>query len=952
MRWFCCRRAEELDRLFSEHCSSLDEPQFIQIAGRDVGEVDRMVAELARRWPRAHMIGMAGPLPMAGGRDIAVGIASMLSSTVSSLALPAEEFDRPDELAELIAGAVIHRDTALLLLFSDRRFVLPSVLRRLPLANERMVMVSCALPEGSALFSSDGRIVSGGMAVSFSGTALRSHCMAPFLWEPVGRSFSITKSSGQQIDELDGQKPSWYLERYLGKEFMNRLPLSGVEFPFLIERNGRDVCLPIVALHSDGSVAVRGHVHDGEKVRFSYVHAPSLYWSARDAAMHAAKQSAEGMFFYYSAALSGYTRPLFDGVMSAFGQAAFFPAVEVFVKDAHTATAVRTAAFAAVSLTETAASAENSLSSPLPAPPEGIMTLAQLMSTSSRDMGRLHVRLQMSEQRYKSLFEHNTDIVYSTDLHGRLTSVNPAFEQVLGYKKEEILYTNSLKYIHPNDIPRVTRYFYRALRGNIQTYNLEIPTKSGERLLFQMKNIPIIVDGKKVGIYGIGRNITEQKKAEEKISYLAYYDIDTNLPNRTKWMELFSKKLDKAKQKQRTIAVALIDLDRFKWINDSVGHYAGDDILRQLVERIRRVLPPSAELGRFHGDKFCLLFPLKTEVQSATEAALRIVREVARPIVYDGKEFFVTASVGLAMFPDDGEDEHALLRHADMAVNMAKKGGGNRVERYCPEMNAEMMHRLEMDGYLRKAIEENELFLCYQPIVDVHTGAVIATEALVRWRNPKLGLVRPDEFIPLAEETGLIHEIGRWVLQTACRQTKQWQRETGNDKLAIFVNVSAVQFQHERFVDGVKQALKQSNLLPSCLRLELTEHSMLRHLSSTMRTLDELKRLGVGIAVDDFGSGYSSFHYLKQLPATILKIDRAFIERLHTNASDAAIVKAIITMGRGLGLETIAEGVEALEQLERLRDLQCSYAQGYALCPPLVAEEIAAYMTGRQMNQL
>ncbi|MFC0299183.1 EAL domain-containing protein [Geobacillus jurassicus] len=945
MRWLCCRRAEELDHLLREHSSSLDEPLFAQIAGKDEETVRHAVAALARRWPRVHMVGMAGPLPMVGETNLAVGIASMMSSAVSALALPAEEFDRPDGLAALIAEAVIHHDTALLLLFTNRRSALPSLLRHLPLANERMAIIGCALPEGSVLFSSDGQLERGGIAVSFSGTALRGHCVAPFLWEPVGLAFSITKSRDQQIDELNGQKASLYLERYLGKEFIERLPLSGVEFPFLVERNGRAVCLPIVAVNQDGSVAVRGHVHNGEKVRFAYVHAPSLYWSARDAAMHAAKQPAEGMLFYYSAALSGYTRLLFDGVVSAFGQAAFFPAVEVLVKDAYTA--MRPAAFAAVSLTETAASAENGLSSPLPAPPEGIMTLAQLMSTSSRDMERLHVRLQMSEQRYKSLFEHNTDIVYSTDLHGRLTSVNPAFEQVLGYKKEEILYTNSLKYIHPNDVSRATRYFYRALRGNIQTYNLEIPTKLGERLLFQMKNIPIIVDGKKVGIYGIGRNITEQKKAEEKISYLAYYDPDTNLPNRTKWMELLSEQLEKAKQKRRKMTVALIDLDRFKWINDSVGHYAGDDILRQLVERIRRVLPVGAELGRFHGDKFCLLFPLKAEAEAA-EMSLSIVREVAKPLMYGEKEFFVTASIGLAVFPDDGEDEHALLRHADMAVNMAKKGGGNRVERYCAQMNEEAMHRLEMGGHLRRAIEENELFLCYQPIVDVHTRAVKAMEALIRWRHPTLGLVRPDEFIPLAEETGLIHEIGRWVLKTACKQTKRWQEMTGNDQLAIFVNVSAVQFQHERFVDDVKQALRQSRLSPSCLHLELTEHSMLRHLSSTLRTMDELRKLGVGIAVDDFGSGYSSFHYLKRLPATILKIDRAFIEQLHANASDEAIVRAMITMGRGLGLETIAEGVETPEQLDRLRDLQCTYAQGYVICPPLLAEEVTMYVTEKQ----
>ncbi|WP_025038861.1 FIST N-terminal domain-containing protein [Geobacillus sp. FW23] len=369
MRWFCCRRAEELDHLLREHSSSLDEPLFVQIAGNDEAAVRHAAAALARRWPHAHMVGMAGPLPMAGEANLAVGVASMTSSTVSSLALPADEFDRPDGLAALIAEAVVRHDTTLLLLFTNHRSALPPLLRHLPLANERMVIIGCALSEGSVLFSPDGWLERGGIAVSFSGTALRGHCAAPFLWEPIGLAFSITKSRDQQIDELNGQKASSYLERYLGKEFTERLPFSGMEFPFLIERNGRDVCLPIVAVNQDGSVAVRGHVHNGEKVRFAYIHAASLYWSARDVAMQTAKQPAEGMLLYYSAALGGYTRPLFDGVAAAFGQAALFPAVEVLVKDAYTA--VRPAAFAAISLAETAASAESGLLSPWSSPPEG-----------------------------------------------------------------------------------------------------------------------------------------------------------------------------------------------------------------------------------------------------------------------------------------------------------------------------------------------------------------------------------------------------------------------------------------------------------------------------------------------------------------------------------------------------------------------------------------------------
>lgn len=554
------------------------------------------------------------------------------------------------------------------------------------------------------------------------------------------------------------------------------------------------------------------------------------------------------------------------------------------------------------------------------------------------NMEEIRQKMKLSEQYYRSLFEHNPDIVYSTDLEGNFTSVNPAFERVFGYKADEILHTNSLDYIKKEDIARVRRYFYRALKGKVQQYNLEIPSKSGEVYLFQIKNVPIIVDGKKVGIYGIGRDITEQKRAEEHIKYIAYHDSDTGLPNRLQFTNIVKNAIDKAKETGSTLAVLFIDMDRFKMVNDTIGHYGGDEILKQMAERIKNILPSGAHLGRFGEDKFSLLLTKQTDVQTVVEWVKKLLQHIASPIVYEEKEFFLTASVGVSFYPTDGVDAQSLLKNADTAVNRAKQKGGNSVKLYATKMNEQVMYRVELERYLRKALEKSECFLVYQPLLDLMTGKIIGSEALLRWKHPKIGLVSPLDFIPIAEEIGFIHDLGRWVLTEACMQTKKWH-DLGFDSLMISVNVSATQFQHPTFFEDVQQALKQSQLPAHCLHLELTESSMLRNMYYSIQVMKQLQQLGVHVSIDDFGTGYSSLSYLKDLPINTLKIDRSFIYQLHKDRSDIAIVKSIITMGHGLCLKVVAEGVETDEQMKLLKRLKCHYAQGYAIFKPLSAEQ-------------
>ncbi|MFT9597901.1 sensor domain-containing protein [Mesobacillus sp.] len=571
-----------------------------------------------------------------------------------------------------------------------------------------------------------------------------------------------------------------------------------------------------------------------------------------------------------------------------------------------------------------------------------INTLNNLVETSQQDILLLNESLKVSEQYYRSLFDNNGDFVYSTDLIGNFTSINQAFMKTFGYTESELIGKSALDFINQEDVHRAKMHFIQALKGKDQTYTIEIPVKSGEAQIFQIKNIPITVNGECVGTYGIGRDITTQKKTEEKIIQLAYYDQDTGLPNRMRFTEQLDEMIHRAKHKKELLAVLVIDIDRFKIINDSLGHYAGDIVLKELAERIQDRLPAGAYLGRFSGDKFTMLLTENVSIDQTTRTARELQNLISMPLSYQNQEFIVTASIGISSFPGDGLDEHVLLKNADIAMNRSKNQGGNKITYFSTGMNDQAMVRLELESYLRKALQKNEFYLCYQPLMDLKSGEITCTEALIRWQHPHLGLVSPAQFIPLAEETGLIEEIGAWVLTTACVQTKAWQ-QNGFPHLGISVNVSAYQFQQHAFIGQVIEALKISQLEPGYLSLELTESAMLKDIVYSISVMKSLQELGVKVSIDDFGTGYSSLSYLRNLPIDTLKIDQSFINNLHDDPSDIAIVKAIITMGQGLSVKIVAEGVETHEQLNLLRDMDCHYAQGYYIQKPL---DIAAFEKG------
>ncbi len=658
-----------------------------------------------------------------------------------------------------------------------------------------------------------------------------------------------------------------------------------------------------------------------------------------------------------------------------------------------------------------------------------------------------------TENDYRDLFENASDIIYTHDLNGVLTSVNKAAERITGYTREETLGTSVVQWLDAESRAVALEMIQQKLGGAPQiTYEVTLIAKDGRPVSLEVGTRLVFRDGFPAGVQGIARDITERKKAEileqdrnrvlelvagnapladvlaelcrlverqlsgvlcsvllahgadsalgaapslpgvrrlsilagdgrargafllhgpageeagpderkvletarrlavvaieqrqltDELAYQALHDALTGLPNRSLLERRLDQTLAEARRHNWQLAVLFIDLDRFKQINDTLGHALGDQVLQRVARRLEGCLRKSDCLARMGGDEFTVLLAELADSRDALRVAEKLLASFGEPFHIEGRDLFLTCSIGISLYPRDGKDAVTLQRKADTAMYRAKNRGKNSCEFFAPEFGVAVLERLEIENSLRRALDNQELYLYYQPQMDAG-GKLAGFEALLAWNHPKLGLTSPAQFIPVAEESGMIVPIGSWVLAEACRQGAVWQH-SGCPRARVAVNVSATQFSRMDFTQTVTEALSASGLDPSLLELELTEGVVVRDLEGSIRQMERLRALGVGISLDDFGTGYSSLSYLRRLPIDALKIDQSFLQEIDREPNTISLVKAIITLAHGLRLNVVAEGVENQAQLKALRNAGCDLFQGYLLgepVPAVVAERL------------
>lgn len=543
-------------------------------------------------------------------------------------------------------------------------------------------------------------------------------------------------------------------------------------------------------------------------------------------------------------------------------------------------------------------------------------------------------RLQLSAK----VFDSSLNAIMITDAAGTIEQVNPAFTRITGYTPDEVIGKNpSILKSGQHDVS-----FYEALWQELMTegtWEGEVWDRRKDGGIFPVwQSITSILDasGNVRNFIGTFNDISEQKDSAERIYRLAHYDILTELPNRRLFNELSQHTLERARRDGALMAILFLDLDQFKHINDSLGHPAGDQVLKQVASLLKGSVRDEDTVARLGGDEFVITIEQVTAITDVERVAGKLAEAFKSPLKIDGHELVISASIGISVYPKDADDVDTLIKQADTAMYRAKSLGRNNVQFFSAEFSEYALERMTIEQELRQGLERDEFLLHYQPQYDLKTGALLGAEALVRWQHPEKGMIAPDRFIPIAEESGLILSLGRWVLKTACHQTVHWQK-ANKPFPQISVNLSGLQLQRGDLIAMVQEVLDETGLLPSCLELEILETYIMRQVKKDLETLEGLRNMGVRLAIDDFGTGQSSLGYLKSLPVGKLKIDRSFIKDIPEDKNDVAITQAILALASSMKLTVVAEGVENQSQADFLREQGCDQVQGYFYSPPLDA---------------
>ncbi len=602
---------------------------------------------------------------------------------------------------------------------------------------------------------------------------------------------------------------------------------------------------------------------------------------------------------------------------------------------------------------------------------------AELMATLERALShrRLELshslmegRLKESEEMHRLIVNSSPDLIYLLDRNGCFEFVNDRFETLLGYQKEELKGRHYSELIFDDDLDAARNLFNERRTGERASRNVELRVRSRRVRTadrpFQTQTVwmDLTAQGRYfppdersrenfVGTYGTARDISERKEAEQVINFQAYHDLLTHLPNRALLKDRLSLAVTQAQRNKRRLAVMFLDLDRFKIVNDTLGHTMGDRLLKAVANRLQGCLRGGDTLSRFGGDEFTLLLPEVRTRDDVVVIASKILDKLAAPFVIDGHELFVGASIGVAMYPEAGDSVESLIQSADIAMYHVKGRGKNGYQFFSDEMNHKFSTRLSLERELRSALATGQLRVYYQPQVDLTDGRIIGVEALVRWQHPRHGLIEPAEFLSVAEETGLITQLDEWVQSHAFSEVAEWRR-SGLGDVRLSVNMSSQQLEQDAFLERFLANLDASGLAADRLKIEITENAIMRDMEVIVPKLRALRKAGIRIAIDDFGTGYSSLSYLRHFPVNTLKIDRSFVGDIRSDSADASIINAIAAMAHGLKLDLIAEGVETRTQMKYLTLQGCREVQGFIFSRPIPAPEFKSLLARNPFTKL
>ncbi len=543
--------------------------------------------------------------------------------------------------------------------------------------------------------------------------------------------------------------------------------------------------------------------------------------------------------------------------------------------------------------------------------------------------------LLLSTERYMSLFKYHPDAVFSLRLNGTFQSANDSCAQLVGMETVQLIGKSFYQFISPRDLDRVATHFSKT-EEEPQVFEVTLINEKESAYSVVITLVPIVINGKIEGIYGIGKDITEVKVSINRINYMAYHDLLTGLPNRALFESVLDAEIKDGTTDHKMLAVMYIDLDRFKNINDTLGHDAGDELLVDMAKRLSDCVGDQAIIARQGGDEFTLLFNHIVDRDHVVTLAESVCRVLSEPYSIRNYEFLATPSIGISIFePGNSETSISLMKKADLAMYKAKNNGRNQFRIFEPKMEEDSRSTFILGSDLSKAVHNNELVLLYQPQYDTVENRMYGVEALIRWQHPKFGLLSPGDFISIAEDTDLIIPIGEWILRETCKQGKLW-----GEQLRVSVNISPKQFQSAQLIETIKRVLEETKLRPDLLNIEITEAVAMSNMNETLKKLEAIRMLGVNLSIDDFGTGYSSLSYLPKLPITELKIPREFLVEMEHHAAYKAIIQSIIALGKRLKVDVIAEGVETQKQKEMLEKMKCYMMQGYHFSRPVSVDEI------------